>query len=81
MRERMKLKWQGVDIELTLPEKEAGYCKDCYWFDFSVCENHAKLNGDLSTGVSSDEMVYSHSSDGLFLVGENFGCIHFKKDD
>lgn len=49
------------------------------------CTNFAKIRE--REGLSeeeirvSDMLVYSYNEDGAFYVGDNFGCIHWKRKD
>ena len=59
-----------------------GYCKDCEWRDeYRYCMNREKLdeNWHQGFGENDDRLIYSYQEGGVFQVGDNFGCVHFKK--
>jgi hypothetical protein len=63
------------------------YCKDCFHSSFDdnlsfrprICCS-PKFGNEGETDKSlNDTIEYSYDEGGCFEVGDNFGCIHFKK--
>lgn len=68
------------------------YCKDCKWkkidnpkfYPRQVCTNpniHELCENEPGDDLT-DDLTYSYSEGGIFIVGDFFGCVHFtEKDD
>lgn len=58
-------------------------CLNCKYRDENrFCENpHLRENGDGRNkgNVDDDELVYCYNEGGGFVVGDNFGCVHFER--
>lgn len=62
-----------------------GLCKNCKWREYKRHMNcffcqHPKLADDVGQDEAfrSDALLYEYSEGGGFIVGENFGCVHFE---
>ena len=64
-----------------------GYCKDCKHKEIVDGKNTCtcksiKEDTDWSSDKQineSNNLTYSYFENGWFYVGDNFGCVHFKK--
>jgi len=58
-------------------------CKNCDWREGRLCGNCDKLHEEGATddkeNVNDDHLGYTYNESGSFEVGDNFGCVHFKK--
>ena len=64
------------------------YCKNCKWksvelhFPYrQICSNpniHEDTDNQPNDDLS-DDLIYSYTEGGTFIVGDFFGCVHFKE--
>lgn len=57
------------------------YCKTCKYKDeYGDCLNQKladSLPDNPEMGIDADDMlIYSYAEDGIFHVGDKFGCVH-----
>ena len=64
------------------------YCKNCKWKSLEPHFPHRQIcnnpNIHEDTGHQpgddlSDDLIYSYSEGGIFIVGDFFGCVHFEE--
>lgn len=57
---------------------EKRICKNCKWRDEKEYCTNNKLREWDGNEEEEDELVYSFNEGGGFLVGKNFGCVHWE---
>lgn len=62
-----------------------GTCVQCIFRYHGYCTNDDKIHEDdwrqLSEEEKKDHLIYSYYEGGGFVVGENFGCIHWRNKE
>ena len=54
-------------------------CGNCKFRDKNGYCKNKKIRETDSCKDKDDELVYIYNEDGFFLVGVNFGCVHFRR--
>jgi len=56
-------------------------CKTCKFRDeHRICTSHKLVEkGEDVNNLNDDMLVYFYNESGAFIVGDNFGCVHWKR--
>lgn len=66
--------------DCSIPNEVEKKCKNCDWRSPSGhCQNDTKIFENNDRERTNDQLVYAYDEGGYFLVGDNFGCVHFAR--